>query len=449
MAKTIKLKKGYDINIAGRANESVVTKFKARTHAIQPTDFIGLSPIPKVTVQIGDEVKAGDVLFFDKKQPSIKYTAPVSGEIIEITRGAKRAIVGITILADSENKYKELPKVRISSASKEEITNHLLNTGCWPFLRQRPFNILANPSETPKAIFISGFDTTPLGPNYDFVLKGQEQHFQTGVEVLGKLTSGKVNLGLAASNNSPVSAVKNATVTNFSGKHPVGCVGIQIHHVDPIGKGEVIWTINPQDVVAIGRVFNTNKFDTERLIAVAGPVAKQPQYYKTYLGASVDSMLANNTTTDNLRVVSGSVLSGTKITQKGYVGFFHHQVNVLEEGNKHEFFGWMKPSLFRKNITRVFPAFLGSNKTVALDTNTHGEHRAFVVTGLYEKVLPMDIYPMQLIKAIMYRDFDLMEGLGIYEVVEEDLALCEYVCPSKTEIQYHLRDGLNYMKEQA
>ncbi len=447
MGKNVKLKKGYTINIQGTP-QTKTEKLHTHTYAVKPTDYMGLSPIPKLFVQVGDKVLAGDPLFYDKAQPDMHFCAPVSGEVVEVRRGEKRAITEIVILADKQVQFKSLEKVRISSASREEIIKHLLATGGWTFLRQRPYNVVANPQDKPKAIFISGFDTAPLAPDMSYVMDGQLPAFQAGLEVLKKLSNGKVHLSLPGG-SSKLSGAKGVETHTFSGKHPAGNVGIQIHHIDPINKGEVAWTIDPQNVAAIGRIFDQGKFDTTRLISLGGPVVKEPRYFQTYMGANVEGFTKNNLSTDHVRFVGGNVLSGKKLDKKGHIGVFDNQLSVIEEGDKYELFGWLVPNYPRPSFSRSFLSSLSSKKKFNVNTNSHGEHRAMVLTGQYEKVLPMDLYPMQLLKAIMARDFELIEGLGIYEVVEEDLALCEFVCPSKTDMQDILREGLDYMREQA
>ncbi len=450
MATTINLKKGYDIKIIGSPEKKIQTGFKARTHAVKPTDFHGISPIPKLLVQVGDDVKAGDPIFFDKKRPDIMHAAPVSGEVVEIKRGEKRSIAEVVILADDQVKFKDLERINVNSTSRETIVKHLLATGCWPFIKQRPFNVIADENETPKAIFVSGFSSAPLAPDYDFALQGYEQAFKAGMEVLSKL-SNKVYLGVpgATAASKAYDGLSGVTINKFNGPHPAGNVGVQIHHTNPIAKGEIVWTLNPYDVITIGNTFAQGKFNTERLIAMGGPVVNKPQYYRTYLGASVKSIAAGNLKEEHVRYISGDVLSGDTVDLDGHLGAFATQLSVLEEGDKYEFFGWLKPSYPRPSLSRTFGAFLRPNKQYNVNTNTHGEPRAFVVTGAYEQVTPMDLYPMQLLKSVLFRDFELMEGLGIYEVVEEDLALCGFVCPSKTQVQEILREGLDYMREQV
>jgi len=452
MGQTIKLKKGYDIKIKGVPQDTIVNpSFKSNTFAIKPTDFIGNAPIPKVLVEAGQEVKAGDPLFYDKGNPDILYVAPVSGEVAEVKRGPKRAIHEVIILADKDIKFKEFEKVNPQALSKEQAIEYLCKTGCWPFLRQRPYNVIADPTEAPKAIFVSGFDSSPLAPDYNYVVKGLGDYLQAGMDLLASLTSGYVHLGLDSNTNpaGELKAINRAKITHFDGKHPSGNVGTQIHHVDPIVKGERVWTVKLQDVIAIGRVALDGRYNTERLIAIGGPAVKNPGYVKTYLGANIGSLAKDNLTNDHVRFISGNCLTGEGLAGESHLGFFHDQLTVLEEGDKYEFFGWLFPNYARPSLSRTFTSFLTPNKKYDVNTNTHGEERAFVVTGQYEKVVPMDVYPLQLIKSIMYGDFNQMEGLGIYELVEEDVALCEFICPSKVRFQEILRDGLEMMRDQG
>ncbi len=445
MGRTIKLKKGFDIKIVGSPKEEILSNFTSSTFSVKPTDFKGLSPIPKVVVTVGDEVKAGDTLFFDKKRPEIKYASPVSGEIVEVRRGDRRAIAEILILADGKQEYRDLGSINPSTASREDLVKFLLDNGCWPFFRQRPFNVIAEIDEIPKNIFVSGFDTSPLAPNLAFAIKESGNDLATGFEVLKKLTSGKVHYNTGPGQSAP--SLSGVEVNSFSGPHPAGNVGIQIHHIDPINKGDIVWTLNVQDVVALGRAVG-GRFNTERLISVGGAV-KQSGYVRTYIGASIAGMLKDNLNGDNVRVISGSALSGNGVGADGHVGYFQNAVSVLDEGNQYELFGWLFPSYARPSLSRSFSGFLRPNKEYKVNTNTNGEPRAFVNTGLYQRVLPMDLYPMQLLKSILYNDFDQMEGLGIYEVVEEDLAICEFVCPSKTRMQEILAEGMETIMEQG
>lgn len=452
MSKFIKLKKGFDINLAGKAEKKVAEVVQPETFAYKPTSFKGIER-PKVKVEVGDNVKAGTPILFDKKSDKIQHVAPVSGEIVEINRGKKRKLLEIVILADKTIEYESFKKHSVSdiaNADRDEVVQNMLSGGVWPNLVERPYGIIANPEATPKAIFISAFDSHPLAPDYDFLFKGGEQYFQAGIDVLKKLTPGIVHLNVNA--NGEVSQLfahtKNVQLNKFSGKHPVGNVGVQIHHIDPINKGDIVWTINPYGVIQIGKLFLEGKYDASKIVALTGSEVKNPQYYKTYIGASVKNMLAGNLKTDNVRCISGNVLTGRKIERDGHIDFFDHQVTVIPEGDYYEAFGWILPTSKKLSFQRAFGllSYLNPKKEYVVDTNTKGEERAFVQTGIFEKVTPMDILPTHLIKAILAEDYDDMEALGIYEVIEEDMALCEFVDVSKHDIQAIIREGLNLIQ---
>jgi len=452
MSQHIKLKKGFDINLAGKPNNLVAETSLSETYAIKPTDFSGIIR-PKVAVREGDTVKAGTPLLFDKKMNEVMYCAPVSGEVVEIVRGEKRKLLEIKILADKEieyEKFKEYSTSEISSVGRDEVQEIMLKSGVWPQIIQRPFGIVANPQDTPKAIFISTFDTSPLAPDYDLLLKNQSSFFDAGIEVLKKFTTGKVHLGInAAAEISPIfTNAKEVQIDKFSGPHPAGNVGVHIHHVDPINKGDLIWTIDPYGVAQIGKLFLNGVYDAAKIIALTGSEVKEPQYYKTYLGACIDKFVDGNIKQEHVRYISGNVLTGEKIKKNGYLGFYHHQITVIPEGDQYEFLGWLKPTADKLSFHRALGllSFLNPKKEFVLDTNLMGEERAFVQTGIFEKVTPMDILPEYLIKAIMAEDYDDMEALGIYEVIEEDLALCEFIDVSKHEIQSILREGINLIK---
>jgi Na+-transporting NADH:ubiquinone oxidoreductase subunit A len=449
-APYFKLKQGFDIKIEGSPAKEI-KNYSATTYVINPKDFHGLSPIPKVLVEEGDEVKAGDILFFDKKNPEVQYVAPVSGEIASIKREEKRSIGEIVILADKDIQYKTFEVPAISSLTREAIIEHMLNAGLWPFLKQRPYNEIANHRLQPKGIFISTFDSNPLAPDYSFTLAGQDKYFQAGIDALAKLTSGSIHVGLNAKEE-PASLFTNAKNVKhywFNGKHPFGNVGIQIHHIDPILKGDIVWTINPEALVTIGKYFLEGKCDPVVTVSVGGPVVAHPAYYRTHIGASITGLISGNVEQENVRYVSGNVLTGKQIDANGHLSFSANQLTVLEEGDHYEMFGWLLPSYMRPSLSNTFPAAFFPNYEHDVNTNTHGEHRAFVVTGQYESVLPMNIYPQHLLKSIISNDLDKMEGLGIYEVVEEDLAICEFVCTSKQHVQQILREGIEYLKEQG
>ncbi len=449
MGKFIRLKKGFNINLAGKAAPKVTEPELAETFVIKPTDFHGLY-MPKPVVNVGDSVKAGSPLFHDKRHENVLHTAPVSGEVVEIKRGEKRKLLEIKILADKKMEYETFRKYSVSEINNlpvQDVKDQMLKAGVWPNLVQRPFGIVADPSVTPKAIHISAFDSAPLAADYSLLFKGQEHFFQVGIDILKKLTSGAVHVNVhSTSEISPVfSQVKGAEVNKFAGPHPAGCVGVQIHHIDAINKGDVVWTINPFGVIQLGKLFLNGVYDTSRIVALAGPEVKEPQYYKVYTGSSIKKLVKNNLKSDHLRYISGNVLTGTSIGAEGHIGFFDHQVTVLKEGDEYEFLGWILPGANKLSVQRGFGlfSFLTPSKEYVLDTNTHGEPRAFVQTGVFEGVVPMDVLPTHLLKAILAEDIDEMEALGIYEVIEEDLALCEFVDVSKHNVQEILREGID------
>nr|HPI46373.1 Na(+)-translocating NADH-quinone reductase subunit A [Tenuifilaceae bacterium] len=413
----------------------------------KPSDFPGLTP--KLNVQVGDKVKAGNPLFHDKYRPNIVFSSPVSGEVVEVRRGDRRVIEEVVVKTTGSVDYEQFEAVSPVQLTREQVVEKLLKSGTWPYLRQRPYGIVANPDDKPKSIFISCFDSAPLSPDMDFAVNGEQEAFQAGIDALKRLTEGEIHLGLNA--DYPASSVfakaKDVQLHHFTGPHPAGNVGIQIHHIDPINKGDVVWTVNPLDVIIIGRLFLKGVYDATKVIALAGSDVVKPRYYRIVSGARVDSILKDNLVkTDNEhRIISGNVLTGAKVESIGFIGFYDNMVTVIPEGKHHEFFGWMAPGFNKHSASRTFFSKLLPGKSFKLDTNINGGERAYVLTGQYEKVLPMDIYPVHLIKAILANDIDKMEQLGIYEVVEEDLALCEYVCTSKVEVQEILRKGIESM----
>ncbi|MFZ1705735.1 MAG: Na(+)-translocating NADH-quinone reductase subunit A [Saprospiraceae bacterium] len=449
----VKLKKGFDITLDGEPTKSLDSP-KVNRFAIQPTDFLGMSPIPKVTVEIGQNVKAGDVLFYDKKREDIFYVSPVSGEVVAVERGEKRVINNVIILADKQVQYKSFTLPNIEKDSRETLVAFLKSSGLWPFINERPFDRVPDGQKIPSNIFISTFDSAPLAPDLNFIIEGQEKAFQKGLDVLQKLTSGQVHLGLDGrdKNNPPHPIFVNATgvvKTFFAGKHPSGNVGIQIHHTKPIKPGQTVWTLGIQGVTTIGNMFLEGKFMAERIVAISGIEVKSPQYVKTFQGCHVGEILKDNIHNDQARIISGDVLSGKQISLDGYLGFNDDQITTIKEGNEYELFGWLLPIKPRPSISGTFPNFLYPDHKFEADTNTHGEKRALVVTGQYEEVLPMDTFPQHLIKSIITNDLERMEGLGILELTEEDVALCEFVCTSKTPVQKILRQGLEALQEQS
>ncbi|MEO0725215.1 MAG: Na(+)-translocating NADH-quinone reductase subunit A [Bacteroidota bacterium] len=447
------LEKGHDILLEGAADGAVEDRFGITRVALQPTSFLGLQPIPKLTIAVGDNVKAGDQIFYDKKMSEVAFVAPVSGEVIEVNRGAKRAITEIVILADKEQQYRQFDTPDAHTADRTDLVNFLKESGGWTLLRQRPYNTLPSPEVSPRDIFVSTFDTAPLAPNGNVVVAGQEEAFQRGIDVLSRLTDGQVHLGLDANgDDAPAEAFRNAGNASkryFRGQHPAGNVGVQIHHTAPVGGADVVWTLGVQEVVALGNLFLSGQVDGTRIVALVGAELNEPKYVRTYAGANIGELLKDNLKQDNVRLISGDVLSGHQKTQNSYLNFYDDQLTVIEEGNYYEMFGWLVPSSLRPTISNTFPNFLFPDVQFEGDTNTHGEKRAFVVTNDYEQVMPMDIYTQQLMKSIIINDIERMEGLGILEVVEEDVALCEFVCVSKQPLQQILREGLETMREQG
>lgn len=449
----IGLKKGFDILLEGEAAKTCDEGVVVNTFAVQPPNFRGVLPIPKLMVEEGAEVKAGDVLFFDKNQPDVKYVAPVSGEIAEIRRGEKRAITEVIILADKAMKYRDMPAPDLAQADRATLRSFLMESGVWPLINQRPYDVVPDASKDPRNIFVSTFDTAPLAPDLNFVVAGQEEAFQKGLDVLAKMTDGHVYLGLDARGaQAPAAAFTQASGVVkkwFSGKHPVGNVGVQIHHTFPIVNDDVVWTVHVQTVITIGRLFLEGRFCADRIVAVTGAEVREPRYVKTYLGANIGELLKDGLSGDAVRIISGDVLSGARKEVKDFLNAQDDQVTVVREGDYYEMFGWLIPGSPRPSLSRTYPNFVFPDARFKADTNTHGEQRAFVVTGQYEDVLPMDIYPQQLMKSILVNDVERMEALGIKELSEEDIAICEFVCTSKQPLQQILREGLDEMLAQG
>lgn len=448
MSTPIRLRKGLNIRLAGRAEKILLPEVAVTRFGVRFADFPALAA--RLEVQEGSPVKAGSVLFHDKAFPDIKYVSPVSGVVREIIRGEKRVLTEVVIEQEGNARidFGSADPLRLT---REEVRAKLLSSGMWPVLRQRPYHIVARPDALPKAVFISAFDTAPLAPDLDFVLGNiHGNHMQTGINVLSRLTDGKIHISLEAGGTrvAELKNLSNVEFHRFSGPHPAGNAGVQIHHIDPVAKGEVVWTVDIQDVVALGRLFDTGFHDRERIIALAGAGVTYRKYHRIRPGASVSGILKSNLQPGDYRVISGNALTGKKITPEGSLGFYDNMVTVLPEGNRSEFLGWATPGLKKFSYWRTFLSKLLPSGEYDMNTNLHGGHRAFVVTGHYENVLPMDIYPVHLVKAILAGDIELMESLGIYEVAEEDFALCEYIDPSKTEIQEIIRSGINLMMKE-
>lgn len=444
MSTIIKLKQGLDINLVGEAQKAVAKTVAANEVSLKPSDFACFKP--HLEVRVGDKVKAGSVLFTDKNRPEIRFCSPVSGEVTEVRRAERRRITDVVVKADGNNEYEKFDTSNLSS--KDAVKNLLLQSGVWPYLRQRPFNIIADPKQDAKAVYISTFDSAPLAADYQFVLKDQLADFQAGVDLLSKLAPVYVGFDNKISGNI-FQNVKNATLTGFEGPHPAGNAGVQISHVCPVNKGEMVIVVNPQDVVIVGRLAKSGIYDAKKTIALVGGKVKSPAYYSTVANAKIDGIISGNYDTEDARIIGGNVLTGTKLSADGYLGFYDNEISIIPEGNYYDFFGWALPGLKKYSFSHTFFSWLSPKKQYNLDTNTHGEKRAYVVTGTFEKLVPMDILPLQLIKAILAENIELMEELGIYEVAEEDFALCEFADTSKTDIQAIIRKGLDLMVQET
>ena len=446
MSNDIRIKKGLDIKLVGEASLTKNDAIKSNFYSIKPEDFHGLTP--KLLVKAGVKVKAGELIFHDKSNDSIQFVSPVSGEVTEIIRGEKRRILEVKIQADKTQTYFDHVKLDVKSAKKEAIKAKLLASGCWPFVMQRPYDVIANPEQTPKGIFVSAYASAPLAANYDFVLTGKQAELQAAVTALSKLTDGNVNVSVSKDSHSPFTNLEDVVTHIVSGPHPSGNVGTLINKIDPVNKGEVVWTVTPQDLVIIGEVLLTGKFNAERIVALAGSGIQEPRYLVTKIGSEIATMVYDRGIEKdaNVRIISGTVLSGKEIKPDGFLGYYSNVVTVIPEGDDYEFFGWNKPVFEKVSTSRALTfSWMTPNKKFDLNTNTNGEHRAFVLTGIYEDVFPLDIFPMQILKACMYQDLDEMEALGMYEVAPEDFALTEFVCVSKQPHQKIIREGLDLM----
>jgi len=452
MANVIKIKKGLDIHLKGKASEVLLTGKPSATYAIVPDSYNGI--YPKVVARVGDKVKAGSVLMIDKNRPEIKFVSPHSGEVIAVNRGEKRKVLSIVVKADLKNEFEEFGKKNVSSLKADAIKEAILDAGLWPFIKQRPYDIVASPTDTPRDIFVSAFYSAPLAPDFEFVVRGQEADFQTGLDALAKLTTGKVYVGVRPTTSLKLKGVE---VVEFEGPHPAGNVGVQINHIKPINKGETVWTVNPQDVILIGRMFNLGVADFTRMVLLAGSEMKERGYVKAIACCSIASLVKGRVEEEtylngfqglrHIRIISGNVLSGTKVCHSDYLMAYDNMVTAIPEGDDvNEFIGWVMPGFNKFSTSYTYPSFLmGKKREYDIDARIRGGKRAMIMSNEYDKVFPMDILPEYLLKAIITFDIDKMENLGIYEVAPEDFALCEFVDTSKIEIQKIVRNGLDLL----
>ena len=442
MGKAIKTRRGYNLNIKGEAQKTVVQAPVADAYAVKPPDFHSI--IPKMMVKEGHTVLAGDPLFFSKLHPDVKFASPVSGTVREILRGAKRRVLEVIIQPDGENRHYDYGKVDLNNAT--QIKQQLLDSGCWPFIVQRPYAVVADPERTPKSIFISAYATAPLAADFATVLEGQEQEFQAGIDALNTLVPGRVHLGVGKKDKSFLASVNNAQIHKMSGPHPTGNVGVMIHHIDPVNQGEVVWTVRPEDVAIMGRMLTTGNYNPVRTVALVGQCVDEAdrKYYRTLAGARVNSLTKIGG--EDVRLISGDVFTGDHIVQDQFLNFYKNELTIIPEGRDHRFFGWV-PFTYNgiPSVSRTSLNFLFRGKKQEVDTNMNGEERALVVTGEMEESLPMDIFPMPLIKACLAHNIEMMENLGIYEVAPEDFGVVDFTNTSKIEAQEIIRLGLDLM----
>ena len=446
MANVIKLRKGLDINLKGKAVQELKPVKEPGFYALVPDDFTGITP--KVVVKEQEYVMAGGPLFIDKNHPELKFVSPVSGVVTSVERGARRKVLNIVVEAAAEQDYEEFGKKNVNALDGESVKAALLEAGMFAFIRQRPYDVIADPTMSPKAIFVSAFDSNPLAPDFEFVLKGEEANFQTGLDALAKMA--KTYLSISVKQKAAaLTQAKNVTVTAFDGPNPAGNVGVQINHISPVVKGETVWTIGAEAVIFIGRLFNTGRVDMTRKVAVTGSEVLRPAYCNLKVGALLTNVFSGNVTTDKtLRYISGNVLTGKKVSPNGFLGAFDSQLTVIPEGdNIHEMLGWIMPRFNQFSVNHSYFSWLmGKNKEYVFDARIKGGERHMIMSNEYDKVFPMDIYPEYLVKAIIAGDIDRMEALGIYEVAPEDFALCEFVCSSKVEVQRIVRAGLDMLR---
>ncbi|MDP2714990.1 Na(+)-translocating NADH-quinone reductase subunit A [Rheinheimera sp.] len=444
----IKLKKGLDIPLAGSPKQEISAGNTINTVAVLGEEFIGMRPT--MSVEVGDTVKKGQVLFEDKKTPGVKFTAPLAGTVKEINRGAKRVLQSVVIEAAGSDavQFNKYAADQLAGLSREQVTQNLVDSGLWVALRTRPFSQTPAIDSTPRAIFVNAMDTNPLAVDPAVVIAADSDAFTQGLTVLATLTDGKLYLSKKA--GAAVPAISKAEVAEFDGPHPAGLVGTHIHLLDPVSAKKVVWHIGYQDVIAIGKLFTTGELHSERVIALAGPAVKNPRLVKTVLGASTSELTAGELSDGKNRTISGSVLSGsTAHGVHGYIGRFHTQVSVLAEGYDKEFLGWIAPGSTKFSVTRAYLSHLSPKRLFNMTTTTNGSARAMVPIGNYERVMPLDILPTLLLRDIVSGDTDGAMSLGCLELDEEDLALCTFVCPGKYDYGTILRNCLTTIQKEG
>jgi Na+-transporting NADH:ubiquinone oxidoreductase subunit A len=445
MANVIKLRKGLDIKLQGKAEEKTLHLKSNGKFALVPDDFVGVTP--KVVVKEGDKVKAGDALFVNKLYPEVKFASPVSGIVREVVRGERRKVLCIKVDSDSQQEFTDFGKKDVGSLNGEQVINALLDAGLFGYINQLPYAVSANPTVMPKAVFVSALRDKPLAADFEFEVKGQEQDFQTGLTALSKIAKTYLGVGVG----SALESMKDVEVNVFDGPCPAGNVGVQVNHLDPVNKGEVVWTIgDPTVVLFIGRLFNTGKVDLHRLVALCGSEVQKPMYVDMLVGEELSTLVSNSyDASHSVRIINGNVLTGTPTTKDGYLGAHASEITIIPEGNDaDEMLGWILPRFKQFSVNRSYFSWLCGKKEYALDARVKGGERHMIMSGEYDRVLPMDIYGEYLVKAIIAGDIDRQEALGIYEVSPEDFALAEFVDSSKLELQRIVREGLDILRKE-
>lgn len=449
--KSFKIKKGHDLKLAGAPDKVFREVGRPRILRIEPPDFQGIKP--KLVAKLDTEVKIGSPLFIDKLNPSVNFASPAGGKVTHIEFGERRRIERIEITLDTTEAHMVLKTYSASdldSLSADAVRDHMLTSGIWPVIRQRPFSKVANPGSVPKAIFISAMPTAPFSPDMDFILSKNNEGFQSGLNLLAKLTSGKVNLVLPERCDNPaLKNAKNVDIYSFSGPHPAGNVGIHIHHINPIRTGETVWYVSVQDVQAIGNLFLTGKLPVEKVISIGGSALSEKHYAKVRRGISFEDILKNNKVAEDSRLISGDVLTGRKSKLNSGLGYYDEQISVIPEGRQRHFMGWLSPGFKEYSLSNTFFTKVMGRKENILNTNFNGGKRAIIEFGNWENVLPMNILPTYLVKSILARDIEEMEKLGIYECDPEDFALCAFACTSKQEVAQIIRKGLDFIEKEG
>lgn len=449
MANVFKLRKGLDINLKGKAAEEKVSLGASEEYALVPDDFTGM--VPKVVVREGDVVRAGDALFVDKRYPEIGFASPVSGSVSAIVRGDRRKVLHVKVKADAQQRYADFGKKKeVGSMSGEDVKNALLEAGLFGYIDQLPYAVSTNPQTAPKAIFVSALRDKPLAGDFEFELKGNEHDFQTGLTALSKIA--KTYLGIGARQRAEaLTSARNVEINIFDGPCPAGNVGVQINHLSPVNKGEIVWTVEPTAVIFFGRLLNEGRVDLRRTVAVGGSKIVEPIYVETLVGTPLSAILKDRLYAEkHVRIINGNPLTGKRDTLNGFLGAHTSEITALPEGDDaDEFLGWILPRTNQFSMSRSYFSWLQKKtKKYDLDARIKGGERHMIMSGEYDSVLPMDIYGEFLIKAIIAQDIDKMEQLGIYEVAPEDFALAEFVDSSKLELQRIVREGLNMLRKE-